>query len=125
MTVTVTATLVVGYEWAAPLSAGWTQVNASTATWTGVVLGTSCSERRPVAPTPTQAKCLGGVLEPPSLTPAKTDNITYASLRRSSGGAVHAGADGCGDGDVDPGGWPPESQMPGWSITSLTTATYR
>jgi hypothetical protein len=75
-TVTVTATLTDGYEWA-QMPSGWTQVDDDAATFTIQLVGTSCDETTPVAPTLIQAVCVAGVVWPPSLTLASTDGITY------------------------------------------------
>ncbi len=40
--------------------------------------GTSCAERYAGDPTVVQAVCVGGVVEPPTLTLADTDGITYS-----------------------------------------------
>ena len=76
--VTVTATLVLGYEWG-PMTAGWIQVSATTATWTDVLRRASCSAITPTDPEIEQAKCIGGVVVPPSLTMTPTDHVTYVA----------------------------------------------
>ncbi len=55
---TVTATLVNGFEWG-QLPDGWSVDNPTTATFTVELVGTSCDEVTPVAPTVTQAVCVG------------------------------------------------------------------
>lgn len=56
VTVTVTATLVLGYEWG-PMPVPWIQVSATTATWTGELRGASCSTITPADPKAVEAKC--------------------------------------------------------------------
>jgi hypothetical protein len=76
--VTVTATLVLGYDWG-DMPSGWTRVDARTATWTGPLPGTSCSQVKPADPIVAPAKCTGGVVVPPSLTAATTDKVSYVA----------------------------------------------
>ena len=75
--VTVTATLVLGYDWGSPMPPGWEIVDARTATWTGTLQAASCAAIKPVRPTVIEAECVDGALKPPSLQPATTDKISY------------------------------------------------
>ena len=119
--VIVTALARPGYGWE-PLPAGWTQVDAATATFTVTLVGTSCDERFPVQPTITQAVCANGVVTAPTLTVAATDGITYDTdidPPYAPGATVVVTA------TIDPAGvaWP--STMPaGWDQASDTTATF-
>ena len=120
-TVAVTATLADGFEWD-QIPPGWTRVDATTATFTIELVGTSCNEIAPVAPALTQALCVAGVVWPPALTLASTDGITYTvdqSAPYASGQTVTVTA------TLAPAGvgWP-ASLPPGWSRTSDTTATH-
>ncbi len=58
-TVTVTATLADGLAWG-ELPDDWTEQSPTTATFTVDLVGTTCDEVTPVAPTVTQAVCRGG-----------------------------------------------------------------
>ena len=79
---TVTATVADGFGWG-QLPDGWTQVDPATATWTVTLPAeSSCEQVTPVAPTVTQAVCVGGVVTAPTLTLATTTAITYAAIRR-------------------------------------------
>ena len=68
--VTVTATLGAGLAWARPLPAGWVEVNPTTATFAVTLTAASCEPVEPVAPTVSQAACVGGVVTEPTITPA-------------------------------------------------------
>ncbi len=118
--VTVTATLVLGYEWG-PMPAGWIQVDATKATWTGLLTGTTCSEVRPVDPDVTQARCALGVLNPPTLTPVPTDNITYTV---NPEGPYRAGDTVTVTATLAQGFAWPDVLPPLWIETSATTATF-
>ena len=97
-TVTVTATLSDGLKWGTILAAvdvGRPDDGDDRVEFTG----TTCDEVTPVAPTVTQAVCRNGVFEPPTVTLATTDGITYAADPRGSAVCAVAGG-GDGDGDV-------------------------
>ena len=76
--VTVTAKVEDGFGWGS-VTAPWTKINASTATWTVTLLASSCTQVAPVAPTVAEAICRGGVVEPPTLLLSRTDGITYTT----------------------------------------------
>jgi large repetitive protein len=119
VTVTVTATLVLGYDWG-PMPAGWTKVNATTATWTGVLKGTTCTQVTPVDPAVKQAECAHGVLEPPVLTFAQTTGITYTVTPQ---GPFTAGQTVTVTATLQPGFALPTTLPSGWTQASPTTAT--
>ncbi len=118
---TVTATLIDGFEWD-QMPPAWTHVDATTATLSVQLVGASCDEVTPAAPALTQAVCVAGVVWPASLTLATTDGITYTvdqAAPYSAGQTVTVTA------TLAPAGvgWP--AALPtGWSPTSDTTATY-
>ena len=98
MPVTVTATVADGFGWG-QLPAVGARSMPTTATLSVVLEGTSCDAVTPVAPTVTQAVCVDGVLQPPSLTlPVTTGSRTAAD---PASGWVPGGH---GDGDGDVGG---------------------
>ena len=76
-TVTVTASLAAGFSWG-QMPDGWTQVDLVTATFTVNLVGTTCADVTPVAPSVTPAVCTGGSTTTHSITPAVTDGITYS-----------------------------------------------
>ena len=81
-TVTVTAVLADGYKWVSPLPAGWTAgVPAATTSVFHVTLdaAATCTPATPQNPTVTQAACVAGVLQPPTLTLPTTTGITYTT----------------------------------------------
>ena len=102
------------------MPAGWTRVDARTATWTGTLQGTSCAAVKPVLPTVTEAACIRGELQPPSLTVAETTNVNYTVSPTS----------GYAPGDevtvtatlADGAAW--AADIAPWTQTSATTATY-
>ena len=102
---------------------GWTWVNATTATFAVTLTAASCDVVTPVAPTFTQAECVGGVLQPPTLTLADTDGITYTAdpdgpyLLLPQLVTVTATLDDAGV------AWPDPLEG-GWTETGPTTATY-
>ncbi|WP_125777900.1 InlB B-repeat-containing protein [Antribacter gilvus] len=75
-TVTVTATLADGFAWGV-MPAGWVEVSSTVATFEVTFDEVACVEVAPVAPTVTQAVCVGGELTAPTLTLATTEGITY------------------------------------------------
>ena len=75
-TVTITATLSDGFAWG-QMPAGWTQVDLATATFTVTLVGTTCDEVTPVAPSVTPAVCAGGAETTHRITSADTDGIIY------------------------------------------------
>ena len=77
---TVTATLSDGMKWGS-MPAGWVKVDDVTATYAIALVGTSCTEVEPVAPSVKEAVCTGGVLVPPTFELAQTDRITYTVNR--------------------------------------------
>ena len=73
LSVTVTATLAAnGVGWAASLPAGWTLVDATTATFTVDLPAVTCTPVQPVSPTVTQATCRSGVVTQPTVVLATT-----------------------------------------------------
>ena len=76
-TVTVTATLTDGLAWG-ELPDDWTEESPTEATFTVELVGTTCDEVTPVAPTNHAAQCVDGALTPPTLTLAETDGISYS-----------------------------------------------
>ncbi len=121
--VMVTATLDAGFNWG-PMPAGWTQTSRTTARFPVTLKATSCEVVTPGAPGVTQAECRGGVLQPPTLTPAETDDITYTfdppidpQVPYAPGQTVVVTA------TLTEGEWP-ETLPPLWTETSNTTATY-
>ena len=121
-TVTVTATLEDGFGWGT-VDEPWMRVDDVTATLTVTLVGTSCDERVPAAPTVTQAVCAGasstadaGVGRTPTASP--TPWLLTVRI---------AGAVGDGDGDVGrrPGSAGRPSYPTGGHETSETTATYQ
>ncbi len=121
-TVTVTATLSAELvEWG-QMPEGWTRVDNLTATYVVELIGTTCDEVTPVAPTNHAAQCVDGALTPPTLTLAETDGITYTADPEgpyAPGDTVEVTA------TLEDAGvaWPAELP-PGWTATSATTATY-
>ena len=61
------------------MTEGWAEQTLTTATFTVELVGTSCAERLPVAPTVTQAACVTGFVRPPTLTYVPTDGISYST----------------------------------------------
>jgi hypothetical protein len=123
-TVTVTATLADGFAWTTPAPDGWTYPSGDrvTATFTTLIVGTTCEEVTPVAPTNHSAVCTDGTLTDPTLTLPLTDGITYgvdAEPPYAPGQTVVVTAT-LDETDV---GWPDELP-PEWTETSETTATY-
>ena len=119
--VTVTATLSDGLEWG-ELPDDWTEASPTEATFAVELVGTTCDEVTPVAPTNHDAECVGGALTPPTLTLAETDEISYnvdADPPYAPGQTVEVTATL----DEEGVGWPDELP-PGWTATSDTTATY-
>lgn len=116
--VTVTATLADGYEWGT-MPEGWTRVDTTTATFTVDLADIDCTPVIPVAPSITNAVCVGGGLTNPSLTTPVTEGITYSFDQADvvNGGTVVVTA------TLDNGfAW---GEMPeGWTETSATTATF-
>ena len=121
-TVTVTATLADGLAWG-QMPAGWTRGQSpTTATFTVELVGTTCDEVTPVAPTNHAAQCVDGALTPPTLTLAETDGISYSvdeDPPYAPGQTVEVTATLEDDGVA----WP-DQLPPGWTATSDTTATY-
>ena len=120
-TVTVTATLSDGLAWG-ELPDDWTGQSPTTATFTAGLVGTTCDEVTPVAPTNHAAQCVDGAVTPPTLTLAETDGITYsvdADPPYAPGQTIEVTA------TLDDAGvaWP-DPLPPGWTATSDTTATY-
>ncbi len=121
-TVTVTATLVDGYEWG-DLPEGWEGADTATATLEVTLIGTTCDEVTPVAPTVEAAVCVNGAVTAPTLTLATTDGVTYS--------ADPAGPYAAGDTvtitavlDDEGVGWADE--LPdGWTREDDTTATFQ
>ena len=60
-------------------AAGLDRVDNLTATYVVELVGTTCDEVTPVAPSFTQAVCRNGELVPPTLTLPTTDGITYTA----------------------------------------------
>ena len=126
-TVTITATLSDGFAWG-QMPAGWTQVDLATATFTVNLVGTTCDEVTPVAPSVTLAVCAGGAESVHRITSADTDGIIYTlsppgspagSFPASPARTVTVTAT-LADAGV---GWP--AVLPdGWTRTSATTATF-
>ena len=73
---TVTAKLADGFAWGQ--LPPWVQDNPTTATFAVDLVGTTCDEVTPVAPTNHAAQCVDGALTPPTLTLAETDGISYS-----------------------------------------------
>ena len=119
--VTVTALLADGYEWG-QLATGWIEVDPQHATYAVALAAASCDEVTPAAPAVTEAVCAGGVLVPPSIVLATTDNITYVA---SPGGPYAPGQQVVVTATLAPTavGWP-QTLPTGWTKTSSTTATY-
>ena len=74
---TVTATLADGFGVGAG-AAGVDGGSTDEATFTVELVGTTCDEVTPVAPTNHDAQCVDGALIPPTLTLAETDGISYS-----------------------------------------------
>ncbi len=96
----------------------------STATFAVTLNAASCDEVVPADPTVTQAVCRNGAFEPPTVTFAMTDGITYAAdpegpyVLLPQVVTVTATLDEAGV------GWP--ATMPaGWTETNSTTATFK
>ena len=123
--VTVTATLANGFAWVASMPAGWTWVNATTATFTVKLTAASCTQTTPAAPTVKQAECTGGTVTAPTLSFATTDGITYSANPSSPppyapGQVVTVTATLRATGVA----WPAPTLPAGWTRTSDTTATF-
>ncbi len=119
--VTVTAVVLDGFAWG-EVSNGWTIVDDETATYDVTLVGTTCDEVRPVAPTVTQSVCANGTVSAPSIEAAITDGINYTI---APSGPYSAGGQATVTATLNPADvrWP--SQLPpGWTKTSDTTATY-
>jgi hypothetical protein len=121
-TLTVTATLDDGYAWVDPLPAGWTRVDAETATSTVELTAASCTEVTPAASKIDEAACVGGAVTAPALTLSTTDGIIYATDQPepyAPGQTVVITATLVSTAFAWPGTLPD-----GWTETSPTTATY-
>ena len=107
---------------------GWTQVDLVTATFTVNLVGTTCDDVTPVAPSVTPAVCTGGSTTTHSITPAVTDGITYTlSPPGSPAGAYQASPAQSVTVTAtltDTGVAWPASLPDGWTRTSATTATF-
>ena len=121
---TVTATLAPGYAWGDPFPTTWTITSPTTATFTVTLAeAVPCAPLVPVDPDVVEATCVDGVVTDPLVTPAdEPEGIEYTVSPGEYGPGdpvtveaelVAAGA-----------GWPPADEMPGWTITSPTTATF-
>jgi len=77
---TITATLDDGYTWSDPATwpAGWVQVDATTATYDGVVTTTPCVSAIPVIPFVTSPACEGDITVPPVVVLPTTEGISYS-----------------------------------------------
>ncbi len=118
--VTVTATVVDGFAWG-QVSPPWTQVSDLRATMTVTLNAASCAQVLPVAPTVVEARCRAGVVEPPSLTLASTDGITYT--RRSGWSVMPRVRSVTVTATLAPAGvgWP--ADLGAWTRVSATVAT--
>ena len=118
-TVTVNTT-VVGHGWG-PMPPGWTVVETGRATYSVVLVGTTCARSRPSSDgRPGDVHV--GVVTTPTLTLPLTDGITYAvdpAAPFGPGQTVTVTA------SLDPTdvGWP-STLPPGWVSTSATVAVY-
>ena len=86
-------------------AAGWTYVDASTATFEVTLNAASCTPVAPLDPTVVQAECVGGVVTTASVTPATGPaGVTYALDSEPAPGTtvVVTATVGAGNAWVDP-----------------------